>query len=67
MPSDQNTKYTVTVQLELTRKTGEFKSPEKMADWIAACLNCNTNHVEASVKVLLVDQPANGGVSEKTP
>lgn len=42
---------TVNVQLQLTRKGIPFKDEADMLSWIAACLNCNTNHVEANISM----------------
>lgn len=46
---------TVNVQLQLTRKGIPFKDEADMLTWIAGCLNCNTNHVEA--KISMAEKP----------
>ncbi|MBG6083118.1 hypothetical protein [Rubrivivax gelatinosus] len=40
----------LTIDLTLLRKTGPFPSEAAAIDWIKACLNCNTNHVVATVR-----------------
>lgn len=43
---------TLNHQITLTFKEGEVPSNESIAAWIQACLNCNTNRVEAVVSTL---------------
>ena len=45
------TTINVNINLQLIRKGAPFLTEEQMLTWISACLNCNTNHVEAVVTI----------------
>lgn len=45
----QVAKYSVLLKLDLVRKAGAFGSDAALLDWITSCLNCNVNHVVASI------------------
>lgn len=47
--SRTETHMIMTVDLHLMRKPGAFASQEDALSWVHACLNNNTNHVEANV------------------
>jgi hypothetical protein len=57
MTQAQPTTERVLVTLDVDRKQGPFTQREKMLDWIAACLNCNINHVAVAVEEVR-DAPA---------
>lgn len=44
-------KAVLNVQLILNKKSGAFKDEASVIKWIEGCLNCNTNHVEATVSI----------------
>lgn len=47
----------ITVTLDLVRPEGYFASDENALRWIASCLNCNVNHVQASVSLVEPQAP----------
>lgn len=40
----------LTIDITLLRRPGPFENEASALEWIRACLNCNTNHVVATVE-----------------
>lgn len=56
MPPDtpNPVKFELNLGLTLTNLSGVPESTQQLQEWIAQCLNCNTNRVQVEVHTLVV-------------